>query len=67
MGDSQRAAGGGIAAVKEIWNGLGKVGATRCCPETGTALVMPNGISARYQGKAHDGACGERAYFDAPN
>lgn len=27
MGDSQRAAGGGIAAVKEIWNGLGKVGA----------------------------------------
>ena len=29
--------------------------------------VMPNGISARYQGKAHDGACGERAYIDAPN
>lgn len=25
--------------------------------------VMPNGISARYQGKAHDGACGERVYF----
>ena len=46
-----------------MWNGLGKVGATRCCPETGTALVMPNGISARYQGKAHDGACGERVYF----
>lgn len=24
---------------------------------------MSNGISARYQGKAHDGACGERVYF----
>lgn len=24
---------------------------------------MPNGISARYQGKAHDGACVERVYF----
>ena len=29
--------------------------------------VMPNGISARYQGKAHDGACGERVCFCAPN
>ncbi len=25
--------------------------------------VMPNGISARYQGKAHDGACVEWVYF----
>ncbi len=24
---------------------------------------MPNGISARYQGKTHDGACVERVYF----
>ncbi len=51
-----------IAAVKEMWNGLGKVGAKsqRLRQET---QVMPNGISARYQGKAHDGACGERVYF----
>ena len=28
MGDLQRAAGGVIAAVKEVWNGLEKVGAT---------------------------------------
>ena len=51
-----------IAAVKEMWNGLGKVGAKsqRLRQET---QVMPNGISARYQGKAHDGACVERVYF----
>lgn len=27
MGDLQRAVGGVITVVKEIWNGLGKVGA----------------------------------------
>ncbi len=60
MGDSQRAAGGGIVAVKEMWNGLGKVGVKS---QRSAAQVMPNGISARYQGKAHDGACGERVYL----
>ena len=27
------------------------------------ALVMPNGISARYQGKAYDGTCGVGAFM----
>jgi len=30
LGDLQRAADGGIAVVKEMWNGLGKVGAKSC-------------------------------------
>lgn len=58
MGDFQRAAGGVIAVVKEVWNGLEKVGAT-----SQSALVMPNGISARYQGKAYDSTCAERVHF----
>ena len=61
LGDSQRAAGGGIAVFNRTWNGLGKVGAKSCLSKA--ARVMPNGISARYQGKAHDGACVERVYF----
>lgn len=62
LGDSQRAVGGGITVFNKAWNGLGKVGAKsqRLRQET---QVMPNGISARYQGKAHDGACVERVYF----
>lgn len=61
MGDFQRAAGGVIAAVKEVWNGLEKVGATSW--PNRKALVMPNGISARYQGKAYDSTCAERVHF----
>ena len=63
--DSQRAADGGIAAVAVTWNGLGKVGAkSRICSMT---LVMPNGISARYQGKAYVSTCGEWMCFYTSN
>ena len=46
---SQRVAAGEIAISGGVWNGLIKVG--------GKVFdrVMPNGISARYQGNAYDG------------
>ncbi len=31
------------------------------------ALVMPDGISARYQGKAYDSTCAEWVHFYVPN
>lgn len=65
MFNSQRAAGGVIAVFDQTWNGLGKVGAkSSFCRMT---QVMPNGISTRYQGKAHDGACREWMCSDTSN
>jgi hypothetical protein len=64
LGDSQRAVGGEITVFNKAWNGLGKVGETSCF---NIALVMPNGISARYQGKAYDGTCGEWVCFGTPS
>ena len=59
-----------IAVVGRAWNGLGKVGVkshVRVLFVYRVTLVMPNGISARYQGKAHDGAFGEWMYLDTSN
>lgn len=59
-----------IAVVGRAWNGLGKVGVkshVRVLFVYRVTLVMPNGISARYQGKAHDGACREWMYFNTSN
>lgn len=43
------------------WEGGSKE--TDLIDEQKRTRVMPNGISARYQGKAHDGACVEWVYF----
>lgn len=60
-----------IAVVGRAWNGLGKVGVkshVRVLFVYRVTLVMPNGISARYQGKTYDSTFMRvGAFFSASN
>lgn len=46
--DFQRAAGGGIAVITVVLNGL-----TRAGRKAANCLVMPDGISVRYKGSIY--------------